>query len=416
MASDQRGPTLLALSDGSVFRGRRLGAETDTVGLVVFNTSMTGYEEMLTDPSYGGQILVPTYPLIGNYGINLKDAESRQIQVKGFVVRDDCDAPSHPYAELTIHEYLERNDIPGISGVDTRAITRRIRSTGVMMGAIVQGDDTDAANAALEAAQWYGDQNWVEEVATKEEFEWRGDGTTGTRPAEELIIRSNRAGVDYPTDNTDRPLRIAVIDFGVKWNILRSMTARNCEVKVFPADVTASEVKNFNPDGIVLSPGPGDPAVLDGPVETIRELSDLTGDGSKSIPTLGICLGHQLVARALGADTFMLHFGHRGGNQPVQDLRTGRVYVTAHNHGYAVDPDKLPKRPGVKVTHINLNDNTVEGLADESHGIMTIQFHSEASPGPHDSEMIFDQFVATVKQRAAVGSTLVDDHKLATNQ
>ena len=399
MSSETRGPTLLALSDGSVFRGRRLGAQTDSVGLVVFNTSMTGYEEMLTDPSYGGQILVPTYPLIGNYGINLKDAESKRIQVKGFVVRDDCDAPSHPYAEMTVHEYLETNGIAGISGVDTRAITRRIRSTGVMMGAIVQGDDTAAANTVLKAAQWYGDHDWVEEVATEEEFDWNGDGTTGTRPAEELIIRSQRAGVETEVNDRNRSLRIAVIDFGVKWNILRSMMARNCQVKVFPCDVTASEVRSFNPDGIVLSPGPGDPAVLDGPVETIRDLSDLNGDGAKSIPTFGICLGHQLVARALGADTFMLHFGHRGGNQPVQDVRTGRVYVTAHNHGYAVDPDRLPKRPGVRVTHINLNDNTVEGLADETHGIMTIQFHSEASPGPHDSEMIFDEFVAAVKQR-----------------
>ncbi len=398
MTSTTRGPALLALNDGSVFRGRRLGADTETVGLVVFNTSMTGYEEMLTDPSYGGQILVPTYPLIGNYGINLQDAESKQIQVKGFVVRDDCDQPSHPHSEMTVHEYLETNGIPGISGVDTRAITRRIRSTGVMMGAIIQGDDTEAATAAIESAQWYGDQNWVEEVTTKEEFEWHGDGTDGTRPAEELIVRSHRAGTKLPVDYSTRPLRIAVIDFGVKWNILRSMMARNCEVKVFPMDASADEVRSFNPDGIVLSPGPGDPAVLDGPVDTIIELSDLNGDGSKSIPTLGICLGHQLVARALGADTFMLHFGHRGGNQPVQDLRTGRVYVTAHNHGYAVDPDKLPKREGVKVTHINLNDNTVEGLADETHGIMTIQFHSEASPGPHDSEMIFDQFISAVRQ------------------
>ena len=398
MASSSRGPALLALSDGSVFRGRRLGAETESVGLVVFNTSMTGYEEMLTDPSYGGQILVPTYPLIGNYGINLKDAESKQIQVKGFVVRDDCDAPSHPHSEMTIHDYLETNGIPGVSGVDTRAITRRIRSAGVMMGAITPGDDEAAATTALDATKWYGDQNWVDEVATEQEFDWHGDGNDGARPSAELLIRSQRAGTATTDYSLHRPLRIAVIDFGVKWNILRSMMARNCQVKVFPCNVSATEVKAFKPDGIVLSPGPGDPAVLDSPVETIRELSDLDGDGRNAIPTLGICLGHQLVARALGADTFMLHFGHRGGNQPVQDLRTGRVYVTAHNHGYAVDPDKLPNRPGVKVTHINLNDNTVEGLVDETHGIMTIQFHSEASPGPHDSEMIFDQFVASIRQ------------------
>ena len=399
MSSDTRGPALLALNDGSVFRGRRLGAAVESVGLVVFNTSMTGYEEMLTDPSYGGQILVPTYPLIGNYGINLKDAESKRIQVKGFVVRDDCDAPSHPYAELTVHEYLEMNGIPGVSGVDTRAITRRIRSTGVMMGAIVPSDDVDAATAALVAAKWYGDHDWVEEVATEEAFDWRGDGSNLTRPVDELGIRSKRNGVSAASNATDRALRIAVLDFGVKWNILRSMRARNCDVKVFPCDVSAAEIRRFNPDGIVLSPGPGDPAVLDGPVDTIRDLSHLAGDGSNAIPTLGICLGHQLVARALGADTFMLHFGHRGGNQPVQDVRTGRVYVTAHNHGYAVDPASLPDRPGVNVTHINLNDGTVEGLVDETHGIMTIQFHSEASPGPHDSEMIFDEFVSAVQQR-----------------
>lgn len=397
----ERAPMMLALSDGSIFRGNLLGAEREAIGLVVFNTSMTGYEEMLTDPSYGGQILVPTYPLIGNYGINLKDAESKQIQVKSFVVREDCDSPSHPYSEMTIHQYLLKNNIPGVSGVDTRAITRRIRSAGVMMGAVMPGENTDAAMQTLKRAKWYGDHDWVQEVATESEYEWKGDDTDQTRSVLELKHRSEHASDILTTQNNDRQHthRIAVIDFGVKRNILRSLKARDCHVKVFPSNATAEEVLTYNPDGIVLSPGPGDPANLDVQVDTIRKLADLDGDGSKAIPMLGICLGHQLIARALGANTFMLHFGHRGGNQPVLDTRTGRVYVTAHNHGYAVDPDTLPKRDSVQITHLNLNDNTVEGLTDYEHNIMTIQFHSEASPGPHDSEMIFDHFLSRVQQK-----------------
>ena len=398
-----RGSMMLALSDGSVFQGRSLGAQREAAGLVVFNTSMTGYEEMLTDPSYGGQILVPTYPLIGNYGINLKDAESNQIQVKAFVVRDDCDAPSHPYAEMTIHDYLLNNGVPGVSGVDTRAITRRLRSAGVMMGIVMPGEDPASAQRALEETEWYGDHNWVDEVATAEQYDWVGDEADTTRSSAELGTRAARnADEDEDQLPFNSRLRIAAIDFGVKRNILRSLRARGCLVRVFPGDVDAETVMAYRPDGVVLSPGPGDPAVLDGPVETIRRLADLEGDGSKSIPILGICLGHQLVARALGADTFMLLFGHRGGNQPVQDLSTGRVYVTAHNHGYAVDPETLPSRDSVRVTHVNLNDNTVEGLVDESRDIMTIQFHSEASPGPHDSEQIFDQFLSAVRRRASV--------------
>ncbi len=400
-----RGRMMLALSDGSVFQGRSLGAEKEATGLVVFNTSMTGYEEMLTDPSYGGQILVPTYPLIGNYGINLKDAESSKIQVKAFVVRDDCDAPSHPYSEMTVHDYLLKNGVPGVSGVDTRAITRRLRSAGVMMGIVMPGEDPASAQQALESTEWYGDHNWVDEVATAEEYDWAGDETDATRSSDELGVRAARNSiaeqVEYPLATR---LRIAAIDFGVKRNILRSLRARGCLVRVFPSDVDAETVMAYRPDGVVLSPGPGDPAVLDGPVETIRQLADLEGDGSESTPILGICLGHQLVARALGADTFMLHFGHRGGNQPVQDIRTGRVYVTAHNHGYAVDPRTLPRRDSIRVTHVNLNDDTVEGLVDESRDIMTIQFHSEASPGPHDSEQIFDQFLSTVRRRVPLAA------------
>ena len=397
--SPARGPMMLAISDGSVFRGNALGAEREAVGLVVFNTSMTGYEEMLTDPSYGGQILVPTYPIMGNYGINLRDAESERIQVQAFVVRDDCDAPSHPYARMTLHDYLLKNDVPGISGIDTRSVTRKIRSAGVMMGIVMPGDNAKLAQEKLARTQWYGDRDWVKEVAADAAYEWRGEGADQQRASEELNLRAMRNTTEKHRDpDIEYPLRIAVVDFGVKHNILRSLRARGCSTRVFSADVTADEIRSYSPDGIVLSPGPGDPALLDKPIETIRQLADLEGDGSKSTPMLAICLGHQLVARAMGAETFMLHFGHRGGNQPVLDIRTGRVYVTAHNHGYAVDRDTLPKRETLQVTHINLNDGTVEGLADDLRSLMTIQFHSEASPGPHDSEQIFDDFVGHVRQ------------------
>ena len=392
------GPAMLLLQDGSVFTGSRIGAATSATGLVVFNTSMTGYEEMLTDPSYGGQILVATYPLIGNYGISLRDEESGRVQVQGFVVRQHCDEPSHPMAKLTVHDYLLNHGIPGISDVDTRAITRRIRTGGAAMGAIAPGDDVEAARRLLDDARWYGDHNWVEDVATRNLYDWQQHDTEVDRAASDLAIRS-RLISDYEGVHADRiPLRVAVIDFGVKRNILRSLQVRGCSARVFPPHVTAEEVRSYSPDGVVLSPGPGDPQLLDAPVSVIRELADLGGDGTKAIPILGICLGHQLVGRALGADTFMLHFGHRGGNQPVLETATGRVFITAHNHGYAVDAEKLPNRDSVRVSHLNLNDDTVEGLEDSQHKIMTIQFHSEASPGPHDSELVFDRFIELVRR------------------
>lgn len=389
-----RGVATLVLEDGSTFVGTQIGAPVETTGLVVFNTSMTGYEEMLTDPSYGGQILVATYPLIGNYGISLRDAESGRIQVRAFVVRQHCDEPSHPMSQLTVHDFLLKHGVPGLADVDTRAITRRIRTGGAAMGAIVPGEDAVLGQRLLDSASWYGNQNWVEDVATNEVYDWRRDMSGEDRAFVDLGRRAQRSSDDEASDR----LRIAVIDFGVKHNILRSLAVRGCETKVFPPYSTADAVRSFAPDGIVLSPGPGDPQLLDAPVETVRELANLRGDGSEAIPMLGICLGHQLIGRALGADTFMLHFGHRGGNQPVLETATGRVFITAHNHGYAVNAGKLLQRDSVRVSHLNLNDDTVEGLEDTQHKIMTIQFHSEASPGPHDSELVFDRFINRVAE------------------
>ena len=346
----------LVLSDGAVYEGRAFGAETDAFGEVVFNTSMSGYQEMLTDPSYAGQIVVPTYPLQGNYGVNESDAESHQVQVAAFVVREHSSTPSHYDSTRTLHEYLADAGVPGIWGVDTRAITRRIRSQGVMMGAATLGDPA-AALRELRSRPPYDAVNFVERVTAGAPYAWSGDGRK----------------------------RVAVVDCGVKYNILRLLAKRGCQVRVLPAQATAEEVLAANPDGVVFSPGPGDP-IHNGPtVATAKAVID-------RVPTLGICLGHQIIARALGGDTYKLKFGHRGGNHPVQDLATGRVYITAQNHGFAVADDGLPG--DIVVTHRNLNDGTIEGLRHRSRPVITIQYHSEASPGPLDNEYVFDQFVA----------------------
>lgn len=414
-----RGPVRLVLEDGSSYEGIRLGAEGETTGEVVFNTSMTGYQEMLTDPSYGGQILVPTYPLIGNYGVNDADVESRRIQVRGFVVREDCDQPSHPLSEGTIHQYLMENGVVGISGVDTRAVTRKLRSHGVMMG-IITAKTVDEALESLRSAPRYGEFDVVHDVSTRKSYHWDGDAGEKSRAFADLTRRAwhsrehwseaedGLAGLD-PTQVEDAEasasqvngrsgkgqLRIVVNDYGVKLNILRSLRARGCDVTVVPDDASAKDVMALEPDGVLLSPGPGDPVFLAAAVETAKNLIG-------SVPLMGICLGHQVVARALGADTFKLHFGHRGGNQPVKDLESGRVYITAQNHGYAVDGENLPA--DVKVSHINLNDGTVEGLRHVSLPVMTIQYHSEASPGPHDSEYLFDRFVDMVRLNSKAGA------------
>ena len=369
----------LVLEDGSSYLGVRLGAEIEAVGEAVFNTSMTGYQEMLTDPSYGGQILVPTYPMIGNYGVNAGDIESDRIQVEGFVVRQDCDEPSHSLSTGTVHEYLLQNGVPGVAGIDTRAVTRKLRSHGVMMGIITPREDVSAALDVLRSAPPYGEVDYVGKVSTDAVYEWDGDSGAKHNSKEQAL-------------KSGRRYRIVVSDYGVKRNILRCLSKRGCDIIVTPDNATAEQILSFEPDGVVLSPGPGDPELLDAATETAAGLL------RSETPVMGICLGHQVIARALGASTFKMKFGHRGGNQPVKDVETGRIYVTAQNHGYAVDPADLSS--DVLVSHVNLNDGTVEGLSHTTLPVLTIQYHAEASPGPHDSDYLFDRFLEEVGKRA----------------
>ena len=354
----------LVLEDGSVYWGYAFGAvEKSAYGEVVFNTSMTGYQEMLTDPSYAGQIVVPTYPLVGNYGVNDQDVESRKVQVSGFVVREHCLSPSHATSTTTLDEYLASQGVPGISGVDTRAITRHLRTQGVMMGVIAVDEPPEDALARLRDLPRYGDVDFVRQVTTDRPYRWEQPAKPG-------------------------PV-IMVSDCGLKYNILRLLRARGCRVTAFPATATADDIMTDKPDGVLLSPGPGDPELLDYAVATARGLVG-------RVPIMGICLGNQVIARAFGGKTFKLKFGHRGANHPVRDLGTGLVHITAQNHGYAVDADTLP--PELEVSHVSLNDGTVEGLRHTSLPIISIQYHSEASPGPRDNEYLFDRFLEMVRE------------------
>ena len=357
--------SLLALEDGSIYEGYSFGAEDTTYGEVVFNTSMSGYQEMLTDPSYAGQILVLTYPLIGNYGVNDAYFESKQAQVRGLVVREHCPVPSHWQSSGGLTELLKTNSIPGITGVDTRALTRRLRSAGVMMGILTSELKPGEALRELKNLPRYDSTDFVRQVATKKEYQWQS--TSDAAPTHHIVI----------------------VDTGLKYNIARILTQLGCLVTVVPCTTAAEEILNLKPDGIILSPGPGDPALLDYMTETVKKLVQRK-------PVMGICLGHQLIGTAFGAKTFKLKFGHRGGNHPVRDLTSGRIHITTQNHGYAVDADSL--KDGLEVSQVNLNDGTVEGLRHRELPVISIQYHSEGSPGPQDNVYLFDRFLEMVKK------------------
>lgn len=369
---------ILILEDGSVYEGHSFGAETTTYGEVVFDTSMTGYQEMLTDPSFVGQILVPTYPLIGNYGINEKDFESKQIRVRGLAVREYCLQPSHWQSTATLHEFLLANGLPGISGIDTRALTRHIRSFGVMMGIITSEMATEEALKELKNLPRYDSIDFVHQVTTEKPYEWQSN----------MPVIASLPSLSLRGASATKQSHIAVIDCGLKYNMLRLLSQLSCRVTVVPCNTSAEDIMELKPDGIVLSPGPGNPALLDYIVKTIKELLDKK-------PIMGIGLGQNLIGQALGAKSLKLKFGHRG-SYPVRDLATGKVYITAQNHSYAIDADSL--KGGLEVSHINLNDGTVEGLCHRDLPILSIQYHPEASPGPQDNVYLFERFLGMVKR------------------
>jgi carbamoyl-phosphate synthase small subunit len=353
----------LVLEDGTVYHGVAAGALSKAVGEVVFNTSMTGYQEILTDPSYAGQIVVMTFPLIGNYGVSEDATESGKIQAAGFVVREECPEPSHWRSGHSLQEYLSSAGVPAVAGIDTRALTRKLRSGGVLMGAIGVGETPEATLARLRSVPRYGNLDLVRQVTSPATYEW-------------------------PASNVARG-RIAILDMGLKFNITRVLAARGYQSFVLPCDTNAEDILATGADGVVLSPGPGDPAHLDRIVETVQTLLGHT-------PLMGICLGHQILGRAFGATTYKLKFGHHGANHPVQDLSSGAVHITTQNHGYALDPSGL--RDGAEMSHVNLNDGTCEGLRHRDLPIVSIQYHSEAGPGPHDNEYLFDRFTEFVER------------------
>jgi carbamoyl-phosphate synthase small subunit len=374
---------ILALEDGTWFKGVSAGAPGETSGEVVFNTSMTGYQEVLTDPSYAGQIVTMTAPQIGNYGVAGTDAESAKPQVAGFVMRDPSPVSSNWRSQGTLRDYLTKHNIVAIGDVDTRALTKKLRSGGVMRGIIATGsvDPQELIERARRITHMEG-TDLVKDVTCAEAYDFE------TSLADEVSEAS--FGVT-PLRRAKRPLKVAAYDFGIKLNILRRLAAHGCKVRVFPASTPASEVLAWEPDGIFLSNGPGDPAAVTYAIDSVKELANT------DVPMFGICLGHQLMGLALGAKTYKLKFGHRGGNHPVKQLDSGAIEITSQNHGFCVDPDSLPSN--IAVTHLNLYDGTIEGLRHTDKPIFSVQYHPEASPGPHDADYLFEEFLTEMEKK-----------------
>ena len=380
---------ILALADGRIFRGRAFGAVGETVGEAVFNTAMTGYQEVLTDPSYKGQLVCMTYPEIGNVGINAEDAESRRLYLEGFIVKEYWERPSNWRSEMALGKYLEEAGVVGIEGIDTRALVRHLRTRGAQE-AVISSVDLDAESLVRKAKASPGlvGRDLVKEVTSAEAYDWDfGDWKLGRG----YLRMSHEAMRDAPA--------IVALDYGIKLNILRRLVATGFRVKVVPAASSAEEILAHNPDGIFLSNGPGDPAALP---YAYRAIAGVLGKK----PVFGICLGHQLIGLALGGKTYKLDFGHHGANHPVMDLRTRRVEITAQNHGFAVDDESLRRR--AKLSHLNLNDNTVEGLQGTGVPFFSVQYHPEASPGPHDSSYLFARFKKLVEAFPRYGAEALD--------
>jgi carbamoyl-phosphate synthase small subunit len=376
---------ILALEDGRYFQGTSFGSTGTTTGEICFNTSMTGYQEVITDPSYRGQIVSMTYPQIGNYGISPEDAESSQPHIRAFVIGELCRTPSNWRSTQPLDTYLASHGVLGIEGIDTRALTKHLRSLGAMRACVTTELNAEQAIEAASNAPSMKGMDYVKEVSTPNSYLWSDESRRWILP---------NVSTHQPGPYEELPPvkhRIVAYDFGIKFNILRSLRQSGFEVEVVNSTTSAAEVLAKNTDGIFLSNGPGDPAALGYIHSELRQLI-----GKK--PIFGICLGNQLLAHAYGGSTFKLKFGHRGGNQPVKDLRTGQISITSQNHGFAVDPDSLP--PEIEVTHINLNDQTVEGMRHKTHPVFSVQYHPEAAPGPNDASYLFEEF-----------SRLIETHK-----